>query len=505
MVKTFPFQRSRMHGRSPALTRLLAVFAVVLPAAAIVALGYGIWLVAGLCFGGVAYACLRRSDLGLFTYLIGSNVVAEVSRRIGESFPIGLALDALVLITLAGAAIRYVINRRYRLILRTNPAYFLTLVLILYACLMVFSPYLGRAPLEMKLQGLRLLVLPPLFLFVALEHLGRPKVYKAFFVLVLLLGLMQSFIGFVQRQMGEEALVALYSSYNSSYSEAIARRSWGGEIRAFGWLNEPYVAAAAVGLAAIFCLALTYQARLSRKWAVYLALAVLVTMLVFTFTRMAWIAFAVVAVMMLLRPRRTYVLISAATAVLGFFATASWLLSVFAAQLSRSPYLARLIQMIRDPMSDISVSLRLLGIRYAWDTALDTFFGLGPGTTHAIAAKYGYMWKGWVPAPDNQYGQYLVELGFPGFLLVLLIAFLGLRAGWRVWRASQPGNGSRDQTLLAAASLGCLAFLLIMNFSGMYMTTPPVSYYLWYILGVLFALEQGIGRERADGRIAPVE
>jgi len=411
------------------------------------------------------------------------NVIAEVNRRLGEQYSIGIILDLLVAVIILGSLYRLLKNPGKFNDIKKRNIFIYIIVFVTYCLLISLIPSIEGATFEIRIQGLRLLILAPLFGLIAIEHSDNIKIFKNFILIIIILGVFQSIIGIYQKQIGQDLLVEEYLGYGSQYAEKIISREWGGEIRAFGWLIESYIAASVISVGLIALISYPMFNNRHVKILKYVFLVLLSIMLILTFTRMVWIAFICTLVFIKLKPKNVLVLL-----IIVIIAVSLIIILLFSfvnifPKFSEIPYIARVLDTIMDPFYDPSISLRILDAENAWKIVNETFIGLGPGTSHAVAVQYGFRWNGIVPAADNQYLQYLIEIGFPGLLLFMLIFIYSFIIGWKKWVKLEFKNKYlTDSQNLFFISFSCLFFLSIISLTGLCFTTSPISYYAWYII-----------------------
>jgi O-antigen ligase len=115
-----------------------------------------------------------------------------------------------------------------------------------------------------------------------------------------------------------------------------------------------------------------------------------------------------------------------------------------------------------------------------WETGLDIFnlnplLGIGFNTIPFVGLEGGFA------DTHNIYIKILAEQGLIGILIFLIILFLSLWYGWKLYKRA-------DDTFLKGLGLGfvtCIIALMITNFFGDRWTYLPIGAYFWVFLGLV--------------------
>lgn len=90
-----------------------------------------------------------------------------------------------------------------------------------------------------------------------------------------------------------------------------------------------------------------------------------------------------------------------------------------------------------------------------------------------------------VPQPDNHYLKVMLDLGFPGFILQILLVVFAIGYSWRVTRAASGVDGAVAAGICAAVSSAAAA-ALVSSFWEIF----PAQVLFWTLLGVVPSLDQ---------------
>ncbi|MFZ6051901.1 O-antigen ligase family protein [Halocola ammonii] len=238
------------------------------------------------------------------------------------------------------------------------------------------------------------------------------------------------------------------------------------------------------------------------------AVAILVVGIILSYTRAAWVSLAAVAalyVLMVLRVRLNLILV--VTFVSGFLIwnyQEQLLIELKRNSSESSDELAEHVESISNVTSDNSNLERL----NRWDAAISMFkekpvFGFGPGTYQFQYAPYQKSENlTWISTNNadggNAHSEYLgplAETGFMGTITVLILCYVVLHLGFRLFFTVK---NPKWRIVVVSTFLGWVTYIIHGTLNN-YLDTDKASIPFWGFIAILVAIDLYHKEEEKDG------
>lgn len=314
----------------------------------------------------------------------------------------------------------------------------------------------------------------PLFLFVPGLIDNKHELIRLF--KILFIGLVAVAIVAIAQHFFTEMIM---SSLGFSYGD-LGYRSTLGYLKASSTLGDPAASGVLISIALLLYFTFWFSGRqmvLSKSKIINLALVtILGSGLIFTFSRISWIAtiFGLFLIVTFLRLKLIRIF------GIGFLilVVANFLLDNFIFNHFISSFgLGSNIRGIESTLSRIQILDTVLN-KYVADNPL---FGHGLGITGAPSMRNASLLHGGYQVMDNYYLKLLVETGLVGAILFLLFIGLSIWVGIRQFQLLK----NRE---LATLSLGIAVTIFVIAFvstATAVLESPVINIYLWIFIGLL--------------------
>lgn len=396
--------------------------------------------------------------------------------------PISSELVTLGFDALCFGLLIYVIAKRilYSRVILYSP---LTIPLILFlgfALLSILNPYLTS--FTRGLLGWRFLASGMVFHFLGFYAFDDVRRIRRFFAVFWLVAGMVAIYGVVQ-------LIRGYTAVELAWIDNLAATM---QIAGTGRYRLMATMGSAVDLGFFMSLAITslsgyliLQRRITILQTILLSL--MLVAIIFTFVRAAWAAVFVGIFYLLLAQlwykKKWRPLFPIFAAFLVVFAVMLPFLASNIAVYFENPALQERVASLSNPLSDPSMLDRFERWSNTWSIVKDYPLGLGVGMTGATALRYPND-----PGPvdvtmDNSYLKILIETGWIGLVLFVLLIFTVLAKGNALYKKLNKQFKTDALPLLACF----VAFIIILIF-GEYIELNPGRTIIWIFTGFLFSL-----------------
>lgn len=413
-------------------------------------------------------------EFGIYCLIGYSTILAFVIRMMppGNTGPIGLALDGLLLIMALRLGLDLIMRRDWKLF--TSPLTLAVVAFLVYQCIEVFNP--AAPSIMFGLFGVRVTA-RILGFFLILYYFRNKRAISRLVWFWLLLLMAEGAYGIFQHHHG-----LLWQEMAWLLAEGNARTHiLGGYTRVFSTVGD----AATFGFLMVMGVLLAFAMALTaRGWVQVLLMAGTLPMLygmTVSYSRGPVVALAAGAAMMILASRNWKLGVS--LVLVGCLG-----LGMLAAS-GNTRFLDRLAT-ATNPTEDASFNVRTGYItQYAPEIARRPFgFGINTSGGGALRVSGGEAVRNSVVGvpTDNYYFKVALEMGWVGLGLWLWICAAAMFHAYRVYRRTEDPE-------LKAIALGCLSVLfalLVGAFSNDIIAQKPISEFFWLSLGLIALIGQ---------------
>jgi len=411
-IQNWTYRQLVIRQLNSPLGYLLVAVVVFLVAAVVAALGLkgGVALLGMIIGIPVLIKCFFDLEFGVLLTLTCSFFVTFLRKF--SDIPFGTALDALLLLLLAGLIYQLVKERNFKF--ATHPVSVIIYIWMLYNLLQVINP---NAPsIKGWAYAVRSLALWLIIYFVAFHAIKNLRFVKRFLILTTALMFLSALYGLKQEYIG-------FSGQEMAWLQADPLRyqlyfTWS-RLRVFSLFADPTSFGIAMAYWGVFCLIMALGKFQTWKRILLVVAAVLMFLsMAYTGSRTPVLMVAVGAVFYVLMNLKLE------TIIVGVFLV--MLGGVFALKSTSNPVIFR-IQSAFKPQDDSSMQLRLKNQMFIQPYIQSHPMGAGLATIGVWGRRFNP--NSWLAdfAPDSAYVRVAVECGWIGLIIYLALFFIALR------------------------------------------------------------------------------
>ncbi|MEL6717808.1 MAG: O-antigen ligase family protein [Bacteroidota bacterium] len=389
---------------------LLVIVAVVAALVALSGLKGGIALFGVLIGIPVLIKCFFDLEFGTLLTLTCSFFITFLRKF--SDIPFGTALDALLLLLLAGLIYRLVKERNFKF--ATHPISIAIYIWIFYNLLQVINP--SAPSIKGWAYAVRSLALWLIIYFVAFHAITSLRFIKRFLILTTALMFLSALYGLKQEYLG-------FSSQEMAWLQADPLRyqlyfTWS-RLRVFSLFADPTSFGIAMAYWGVFCLIMALgKFKMWKRLALIFAAVLMFLSMAYTGSRTPVLMVAIGAVFYVLMNLKLE------TIIVGVFLVMVG--GVFALKSTSNPVIFR-IQSAFKPQDDSSMQLRLKNQMFIQPYIQSHPMGAGLATIGVWGRRFNP--NSWLAdfAPDSAYVRVAVECGWIGLIIYLALFFVALR------------------------------------------------------------------------------
>ncbi len=433
----------------------------------------GFLIIAGLIGGTVAFVCLLHTRLGFYLTVIVAFFVFYVNRMLNDALPVGVAVDAMILLTFIGIYLKKTIMKAKYWLHSKNAItvfFFLTLA---YLLVEVFNPSMHSTAgwFFIFRKNLNFLFI----FYIALHVFDSLAVVKEFIKLWLLLCFFAGVYGCFQEWHGLLGFEERWVNYDPQRYKLYFQA---GSMRKFSFLSDPTAFGMLMADAIILALVIM-MGHITRKqrWLLILIIVPMVLSMAYSGTRTANAmlpAGIIIFILMTITSKKT-------------LAFAIFSIMVFMVVLF-GPFHNGTINRVRTTFlfsEDGSYNVREVNRQRIQPYIIRHPLGGGPATSGVMGLRYNpaHYLAGF--PPDSGYLHTALELGWLGLALTCAMYFVVLWTGIRNYYRTH----SKEIKALYLAILAALYGYIIANYAQVAVGQLPGCFFFYAMMAVLIKLK----------------